>query len=188
MHLRFGLTQELINTQFAPLAALLAYYEAEKALEPLQSVTSATQNGDFSLTEKLEQTLVSILAGCEYIAMVNTKLRPERKLAQLKRIDCFADQSTLSRGLDELTQMNLDQLTAAVRQISDRCSHTRQHDWRGFLELDFDLSALPCGKQAEGGQKGYASGKKTALCANWHGSMPFRTEKLSGPTCFQVTN
>ena len=156
----------MTHTQYAPLAALLAYYEAEKALEPLQSVTSAAQSGDFSLAEKLEQTFVSILAGCEYVSMVNTKLRPERKLAQVKRIDRFADQSTLSRGLDDLTQMNLSQLEAVVRQISDRCSQIRCHDWRAFLELDFDLSALPCGHQAEGGKKGFASGKKTALCAN----------------------
>ena len=32
MKLTFGLTQEFTNTQYAPLAALLAYYEAEKAL------------------------------------------------------------------------------------------------------------------------------------------------------------
>lgn len=31
MKLHFGLTPELTNTQYAPLAALLAYYEAEKA-------------------------------------------------------------------------------------------------------------------------------------------------------------
>ena len=166
MKLQFSLTQELTNTQYAPLAALLAYYEAEKALEPLESVTSAAKSSDFTLAEKLEQTLVSILAGCEYISMVNTKLRPEGKLAQVKRIEGFADQSTLSRGLDDLTQMNLGQLAAAVRQISDRCSQTSHHDWRAFLELDFDLSALSCGGQAEGGQKGYASGKKTRLCAN----------------------
>lgn len=166
MKLQFGLTQELTNTQYASLAALLAYYEAGKALEPLQLVTSDGKSSDFTLAEKLEQTLVSILAGCEYISVVNTKLRPERKLAQVKRIACFADQSTLSRGLDDLTQMNLSQLETAVRQISDRCSQTRHHDWRAFLELDFDLSALPCGQQAEGGRKGFASGKKTRLCAN----------------------
>ena len=166
MKLQFGLTQELTNTQYAPLAALLACYEAETVLEPLQSVTSVAKSGDFTLAEKLEQTLVSILAGCEYIFMVNTKLRPERKLAQVKRIDRFADQSTLSRGLDDLTQMNLGQLEVAVRQISDRCSQTRHHDWRAFLELDFDLSALPCGQQAEEGKKGYASGKKTGLFVN----------------------
>lgn len=166
MQLQFGLTQEYSNTQYAPLAALLAYYEAEKALEPLQCIPSAAQSGDFTLAEKLEQTLVSILAGCEYISLVNTKLRPERKLAQVKRIAGFAEQSTLSRGLDGLTQMNLDPLEAAVRQISDRCSRTRHHDWRAFLELDFDLSALPCGQRAEAGRKGFASGKKTRLCAN----------------------
>lgn len=166
MKLQFSLTQELTNTQYAPLAALMAYYEAEKALEPLQSVTSATKIGDFSLAEKLEQLLLSIFAGCEYISMVNTKLRPERKLAQVKRISRFADQSTLSRGLDDLTQMNLHQLETAVGQISSQCSQTRQHDWRAFLQLDFDLSALPCGQQAEGGKKGYASGKKTELYAN----------------------
>ena len=133
MQLQFGLTQEFTNTRYAPLAALLAYYEAKKVLEPLQSVVSAAKSGDFTLAEKLEQTLISILAGCEYISMVNTKLRPERKLAQLKRIACFADQSTLSRGLDDLTQMNLIQLEAVVRQISNRCSQTRHHDWRAFL-------------------------------------------------------
>lgn len=166
MQLQFGLTQELTNTQYAPLAVLMAYYEAQKVLEPLQSVTSAAQNGDYTSAEKLTQLFWSILAGCEYISLVNMKLRPERKLAQVKRIAGFADQSTLSRGLDDLTQMNLDQLAAAVGQMSARCSQTRQHDWRAFLELDFDLSALPCGQQAEEGQKGYASGKKTGLCAN----------------------
>ena len=51
MKLQFGLTQELTNTQYAPLAALLAYYEAEKALAPLQLVTSSAQNGDFTPAE-----------------------------------------------------------------------------------------------------------------------------------------
>jgi hypothetical protein len=109
-------------------------------------------------------------------------------LAQIKRIDRFADQSTLSRGLDDLTQMNLSQLEAAVRQISDRCSQTRQHDWRAFLELDFDLSALPCGQQAQGGRKGFASGKKTGLCASWHESMSFLITKPYGLTCFRAIN
>ena len=188
MKLQLGLTQEFTNTHYAPLAALIAYYEAEKALAPLQSVTSAAKTGDFTLAEKLEQTILSLLAGCEYISRVNTKLRPERKLAQVKRISHFADQSTLTGALDDLTQMNLSQLEVAVRQISDRCSRTRQHDWRAFLELDFDLSALPCGQQAEGGQKGYAGGKKTALCANWLVSMPFLTTKPYGLTYFRVVN
>jgi hypothetical protein len=162
MRLQFDTTDELTNTQFAPVAALMAYYEAQKVFEPLQSVTSAAQKGDFTLAEKLEQVVWSMLTGCQYISVVNTKLRPERMLAQVKRTDHFAEQSTLAIALNELTQMNLAQLEASVRQISHRCSRTRQHDWRGFLMLDFDLSGLPCGKQAEGSKKGYFSGKKTS--------------------------
>jgi len=45
MTLEFGLTDELTNTQFATVAALAAYYEAQNALEPLQSVTSAQKKG-----------------------------------------------------------------------------------------------------------------------------------------------
>ena len=162
MRLQFDTTDELTNTQFAPVAALMAYYEAQKVFEPLQSVTSTAQKGDFTLTEKLEQVVWSMLTGCQYISVVNTKLRPERMLAQVKRTDHFAEQSTLAIALNELTQMNLAQLETSVRQISQRCSRMRQHDWRGFLMLDFDLSGLPCGKQAEGSKKGYFSGKKTS--------------------------
>jgi hypothetical protein len=166
MTIQFGKTTELSNTQFASLAVLMAYYEAHNVFEPLQSVTSTTKNSDFALADKLTQIVLSILSGCKYISEVNTKLRPERKLAQVKRIDQFAEQSTLSIALNGLSQMNIEQLRAAVRQISDRRSRTKQHDWRGFLMFDFDLSGLPCGKQAEGGQKGYFVGKKTALVAS----------------------
>ena len=162
MRVEFGTTDELTNTQFAPVAALMAYYEAQNVLEPLQSVTSAATTGDFTLAEKLEQVVWSMLTGCQYISVVNIRLRPERMLAQVKRIDHFAEQSTLALALNELTQMNLDQLEASVRHISHRCSRTREHDWRGFLTLDFDLSGLPCGKQAEASKKGYFSGKKTS--------------------------
>ena len=156
---QLGRTTELVNTHFAPVAALIVYYEAQNVLEPLQSVTEKDEN-------KLEQVILSLLTGCRCLSEVNTKLRPERKLAQVKRIDCFADQSTLSRSLDDLSQMNLVQLEACVRQISRRCSRTARHDWRGFLALDFDLSGLPCGKQAENSRKGHFSGKKTSPVVN----------------------
>lgn len=159
MRLQFGLTDELTNTQFAPVAALIAYYQAENVLKPLQSVTDDDDN-------KLMQVIVSILTGCEFISMVNTRLQPERILAQVNRIDRFADQSTLARRLNQLTQMNLPALAQAVGQIGQRCSRTQRHDWRGFLLIDFDLSALPCGRAAMGSTKGYFSGKKTAMAVN----------------------
>lgn len=161
MQVEFGKTKEVTNTQFAPVGVLIAYYESQNILVPLQSVASTAKKGDFTLAEKLEQVIWSILTGCEYLSVVNTKLRPERKLAQVKGKDCFAEQSTLANALNELTQMNRDQLEVSIRQISNRCSRMCHHDWRGLLTLDFDLSGLPCGKQAEGSKKGYFSGKKT---------------------------
>jgi hypothetical protein len=166
MQLQFGRTDELTNTQLAPLAALMAYFEGQGVLAPLQSVTSAARQGLFQPARKLEEVLWSIFADCAYLAMVNTKLRPERILAQVNRKACFAEQSTLALALNELSQTNLTRLAEVVRQISDRCSRTRQHDWRGFLLLDFDLSGLPCGKQGEGAQKGHFSDKKTSLEGN----------------------
>lgn len=166
MQLEFGKTAELTNTQRAPLGALIAYYEAENVFKPLENIKTQAKKGEFEVSDKIYQLILSILSDCKYISEVNTKLRPERKLAQVKRIDQFAEQSTLSLALNELSQLNIDQLRHAVRQISDKCSRTRKHDWRGFLMFDFDLSGLPCGKQAKGGKKGYFAGKKTASVAN----------------------
>lgn len=166
MSIKFDVTEELVNTQFGPVAALAAYYESQKALEPLQIVTPAVEKSDFPLANQLTQVWLSILTGCEYVSVVNTKLRPERKLAQVYRIDRFAHQATLSRTLDGLSLTNLDELEQAVRAISHQCSRTRCHDWRGFLQLDFDLTGLPCGKQAQGSRKGYFCDKKTGLDGN----------------------
>ena len=166
MPIEFGLTTELVNTQFAPVAALASYYEGQEILAPLQLVTPVIAKRDYPLANQLTQILLSILTGCQYLSVVNTRLRPERKLAQVYRIDAFANQSTLSRTLDGLTQTNLTQLEAGVRKISRPCSRTHRHDWRGFLELDFDLSGLPCGPQAQGAEKGYFAGKKTSAGVN----------------------
>ena len=95
MTLQFGFTAELANTGYAPLAALLNYYQGEKVLDPLQSTLTSDEN-------KLIQVILSILSGCETMSMVNTRLRPERVWAQVNRIEYFADQSTLSRYLNSL--------------------------------------------------------------------------------------
>ena len=90
----------------------------------------------------------------------------EMALAQACGWPRFADQSNLSRSMDALTQMNIEQLRAAVSQIWYPHSQTIKHDWRGYLWLDFDLSGLPCSKRAQASQKGYFSEKKTPPVAN----------------------
>jgi hypothetical protein len=71
----------------------------------------------------------------------------------------IAEQSTLSETLDALALMNIKQLDAAVRAIWRCHSATRKCDWRVFLWLDFDLSGLLNGKQAEGSTKGTLAAK-----------------------------
>ena len=48
-----------------------------------ETVVPAVKKSDFPLANQLTQVLLSILSGCEYLSQVNTRLRPERKLAQV---------------------------------------------------------------------------------------------------------
>lgn len=159
MTIQFGLSAENFNTQDAPLGLLLALYKQKQVLQPLEKVKTATKVVEFALIDKLEQIFVSILAGCETISEINTKLKGE-PLAQAGGWTRFADQSTLSLALDSLTLMNIEQLRSATCQIWQKYGATRSHDWRRFLWLDYDLSGLPAGRQADGGEKGYFSEKK----------------------------
>ena len=166
MTIEFDLTPELCNTQYAPLAALIAGYHQQERLKPLKGVQISIKSYEYSPACKLEQVFVSIMAGCETLTAFNTKLRPERALAKLYGLEQFSDQSNLSRTLDALSLMNIEQLQQAVDQIWRPNSQVGQHDWRGFLWLDFDLSGLPCGPGAQASQKGYFSGKKTSQVAS----------------------
>jgi hypothetical protein len=162
MTIEFGLTNELVNTQYAPLAALSAHYQQNLTLKPLEEVQIPVKMRDFSPSDKLIQVLLSILAGCETLFEVNVRLKAEVGLAMVWQWDRFADQSCLSRTLDALTLKQIDQLREAVTLIWRSHSLAMRHDWRSYLWLDFDLSGLPCGKQAQESQKGYFSGKKTS--------------------------
>ena len=166
MNLEINFTPELTNTHFAPLAVLLALYQDKKLLEPLQQVLIPMRNRYFEPAEKLIQILVSILAGCETLSEVTTTLKQEKSLASVLSSDHFADQSSLSRTLDELTLKNIDELRSSITQIWKSQSQVMQRDWRKFLWLDFDLSALPCGPMAEKAMKGYFAEKKTPTVAS----------------------
>jgi hypothetical protein len=186
MNIEFGLTDDVFNTQYAPLTALLAHYQHTQMLAPLEKVGIRMKIRDFSPVCKLKQVLVSILAGCETLTAFNNELDAETELANICGWKRFADQSTLSRTLDALTLMNINELRTAITKIQGLSSRIRKHDWRGFLLLDFDLSGLPCSPKAEASQKGYFSGKKTSLDASWLGSAASNTMKRCGQSCIQA--
>jgi hypothetical protein len=163
MTLEIGFTDEMSNTQFAPLAVLFAHYQQNQVLAPLTAVHTKMRQREFCSQDKLIQVFVSILAGCETLSLVNQRIKAENGLATIFGWKRFADQSTLSRTLDALDEETIEQLRTSVSEIWRRHSRLSEHDWRGYLWLDFDLSGLPCGPLAQESQKGYFSGKKTSL-------------------------
>ena len=166
MKIKIGFTNELTNTSYAPLAALFAHYQWNNLLEPLKTVRIPMRKGDFEPHEKLIQVVLSILAGCRTLFEVNSRLKHEQVLAQVLGLPRLLDQSSLSRSLDALTLMNIAELRSSSAQIWRRMSRVTVRDWRSYLWLDFDLSGLPCGPQAEASQKGYFAGKKTSGADN----------------------
>jgi len=186
MNTEFGLTSGPCNTKYAPLAALGLHFRQSGTLQPLQNVTSGPGQPAFSTADKLVQVLVSMLAGCEYISEVNSRLRTESALARAWGFERYLEQSSLALVLNELSRTQLAQIEQAVAVIWAANSRAVRHDWRGFLCLDLDLSGLPCGKGAEGSEKGYFSGKKTPPDASLRAPVPCSMAKRSGPTCSPV--
>ena len=154
------------TTRFAPLAYLSACYQAQNLFKPLEELPLTGKTVTFSPQDKLLQVLLSVLSGCPYLSTVNTCLKPEQGLARVWAWERFADQSMLSRNLDSLSQMQLIDLNRAVGGIRHQISPIPVHDWRGYLWLDYDLSGLPAGKQAQGSTKGYFGGKKMSQVVN----------------------
>lgn len=166
MDIKIGFTDELTNTSYAPLAALLALYQHNHLFKPLETVQIPMRKRDFEPHEKLIQVLLSMMAGCETLAEFNPRLRHERVLAQILDKLWLSDQSSLSRTLDALTLKQIDELRTSTGQIWHPLSRVMNRDWRKYLWLDFDLSGLPCGALAESSQKGYFAGKKTCEAGN----------------------
>lgn len=167
MNTEFGLTNGPFNTKFAPLAALGLHFQQDGTLQSFEQIVCETGKPDFSPATKLIQVLSSMLADCEYLCEVNGCLRSETLLAHAWGFDRYLESSSLACGLNQLSRNNLSQLEQVSQVIWRRHSHAIAHDWRGFLYLELDLSGLPCGKRAEGSEKGYFSGKKTPPAASW---------------------
>lgn len=166
MAVRIELDRRAWNTRFAPLAVLAYQYEQWQLLEPLRALDSIAKHIYYSPSDKVTQLIAGLLAGCVYVSEVNTRLRPEAILARRWGWPAWAEQSTLARLLDQLSQSNLTTLRDGLQQISRRLSAVATHDWRAYLRLEMDLTALPCSIHAQGGEYGYVSGKKNSLHAS----------------------
>ena len=180
MHQLLGLSDMKANTQWAPLALLGYRLQQRKFFDPLYQYLDLNQKQlRYSSQDKLITCLVSIMSGCQAISHIDTRIRPDRALAQAWGLECFSQQSLVADTLNRFTEMHIAQLRQAVNVIYLREGRAVQHDAtrQGLLILDVDLTGLPASKQAQGSRKGYFSGKKGGVDANWPASVPLSIMK-----------
>lgn len=98
---------------YVPLAVLgYCIGQSQLLAKPMSRVEIPMKTRVHPATAKLQDIMVAILAGCSTLAQVNTRLLPERALAQAWQRPVFAEQSTLSRLLDALETVHIEQLRA----------------------------------------------------------------------------
>jgi hypothetical protein len=150
---------------FVPLAVVGYCLTQSGLLHPLWSeLDLKMKKYDHTAVDKLQDVLVATMAGCRSLAQVETRLRPELVLAQGWQRPQFADQSNLSRTLDRLQGVHLDQLRAGHLKLLQQHSQLRSHNWQQRLILDIDPTSLVASKRAEGSRKGWVSGQRNQYC------------------------
>jgi hypothetical protein len=150
------------DTQFAPLAVLGHCLTRTGFFRPLwDTFDLPMKTRVHEPWAKLQDAIVSVLAGCKSIYQINTRLRPDLALAQAWQRPQFADQASISRTLDACESMHLDQLRQGSQQLFRTYSQTLRHDFaKSQLIVDVDAVGLLAAKGAEGSEKGFFSGKK----------------------------
>ena len=166
-----GLSEMKSNTQFAPLGLLGYHLQQQDFFAPLREQVQLEQKHLVYMPyDKLLTCFVSMMGGCHAISQINTRIRPDRALAQAWGLPSFAHQSTVARMLDQFTDVNVQELREAISIIYLRQGQAIRHRYsqQGLLILDVDLTGLPAGKHAQGSTKGYFSGKKGGVDDNSH--------------------
>src|SRR4051794_10775965 len=101
MPIEIQLLKMSASTQFAPLGVLGYCLTRTNFLKAVFAPIRFTEKTVEHRPEaKLQDVLVSILAGCRAISTINTRIRPDLALAQAWDRKQFAEQSGVARTLD----------------------------------------------------------------------------------------
>jgi hypothetical protein len=152
------------QTAFGPLCALGHFLTEEKVLEPLSGVNIDQKTVRHSPQQKLVDALIGMMAGCKALYEMNVRVRPDLPLQRAFGRGRCADQSTVQKTLNSLTERNVSQLREAIESIQrSRCA-IFSHDYFGgeMLVLEVDLTGLRASGKAELSTKGYFSGERNA--------------------------
>lgn len=157
------------QTQYAPLCVLGYCLVRTKFLQPVwEQVNCSMKVIDHKPVEKLQDMLVSILAGNPSLSKINTRIRPDRSLAAAWGRREFAEQSTISRTLDSLEGKQIDQVREGSQILFRQHSRTMSHDYeKDWMLLDIDPTHLPASRQAQDSCQGYVSGKRNQYGRQW---------------------
>jgi Transposase DDE domain group 1 len=165
MSVAIGLEDVVNQCSYVPLAVLGYCLTKSKLLDPAwKPIKMPIKTVAHAPTAKLQDVLVAIMAGCQSLGQVNTKLRPELALARAWQRQRFAEQSTLSRMLDALNDVQIEQLRAANMELLRQHSQLLGHDWRHSVVLDIDPTSLITSKRAQGSRKGWVSAGRNYYC------------------------
>jgi len=107
-------------------------------------------------SDKLYDTLISILAGAHGLVEINTRLRADVGLQRAFGRSRCAEQSVVQDTLNACSAENVKQMEQAIDSMYRQHSQGYQHDYQAsFQVLDVDMSGLPCGPKAAFATKGY---------------------------------
>lgn len=111
--------------------------------------------------DKIKDLMINIWAGGGGVADVNNRVRTDEALQKLFGRQSCAEQSTISETINAATEQTIQEMETLVKQVLREHGSCYRHDYnQKWLLLDVDLTGLLAGKQAEGSEKGYFSGKR----------------------------
>ena len=145
------------DSAHASLCVLGAYLRQIGFFEPLEKRVHMQQKVlKYTAIQKLEMLFVGMLAGIKAVSHLATAVRVDAALTSAFGLPGCADQSVIADTLDAATDQDVADLGAALADLFERYSPTRQHPFeKEFLVLDVDLSPLPASQSAEGSERGY---------------------------------
>lgn len=106
--------------------------------------------------EKLKDAFIHTLTGRERLQTINTGIRTDRGIQRLFGRSSCAEQSGVSTTLNRCDAESVRGMKRVLVDMLRQHGQTVQHNFeRSYLCLDVDLSGMICGREAEGGEKGY---------------------------------
>src|SRR6266436_2644956 len=144
-------------TACASLAAIGVKVQQLDLFGPIRKLVQIAQKTvKYSPSDKLYDGFITILAGAQGLAEINTRLRSDPALQQAFGRQACAEQSVVQQTLDACTAENVKQMEQALDTIYRQHSQGFGHDYaQQYQLLDVDMSGMPCGKKAAFESLGY---------------------------------